>query len=210
MMRWEKGIVPKRLVQEGAMFEKPTSPSRRLRAVSATAFGLVLAVVGGMALAQQDKYTLKVPGGLAFSEFRGYEGWQVVSISSNDRVVAAILANPVMIDAYLAGIPGNGKPFPDGAKMAKIHWNPKKNQYFPDTMVPATQHDVDFMEKDSKRFADSGGWGWAVFDYDAASDTFTPGTLADRPPQANDAKCGFACHTKVETRDYVFTDYGHR
>ena len=45
---------------------------------------------------------------------------------------------------------------------------------------------------------------------DAASDTFTSGTLADKPPQGNDAKCGFACHTKVKTRDYVFTDYGHR
>ena len=108
------------------MPEQPASPSRGLRVVSAVAFGLVLAVLGGMALAQQDKYTLKVPGGLAFSEFRGYEGWQVVAISQNDKLVAAILANPVMIDAYLAGIPGNGKPFPDGAKMAKIHWNPKR------------------------------------------------------------------------------------
>ena len=90
-----------------------------------------LAVLGGMALAQQDKYTVKVPGGLAFSEFRGYEGWQVVSISQNGKLVAVILANPVMIDAYQAGIPGNGKPFPDGAKMAKIHWNPKKNRVLP-------------------------------------------------------------------------------
>ena len=91
----------------------------------------VLAVLGGMALAQQDKYTVRVPGGLAFSEFRGYEGWQVVATSQNDKLVAVILANPVMIEAYLAGIPGNGKPFPDGAKMAKIHWNPKKNQTSP-------------------------------------------------------------------------------
>ena len=52
--------------------------------------------------------------------------------------------------------------------------------------------------------------GDAVFDYDAASDTFTPGTLAGKPPQGNDAKCGFTCHTTVKTRDYVFTDYGHR
>jgi hypothetical protein len=169
-----------------------------------------LAVLGGMALAQQDKYTLKVPGGLAFSEFRGYERWQVVATSQNDKLLAVILANPVMIDAYLAGIPGNGKHFPDGAMMAKIHWNPKKNQYFPDTRVPGTQHDVDFMVKDSKRFTDSGGWGWAVFVYDAASDTFRPGTMADTPPQANDAKCGFECHTTVEKRDYVFTEYGKR
>ena len=169
-----------------------------------------LAGVGGWAMSAQDKYSLKVPNGLAFSEFRGYEAWQVVSISQDGLVMAAILANPVMIDAYLAGVPGNGKPFPDGAKMAKIHWNPKKMETFPAATVPGTQHDVDFMVKDSKRFVDSGGWGWAAFKYDAASDTFTPATTADIPPQANDAKCGFACHTIVKSRDYVFTDYGHR
>jgi hypothetical protein len=170
----------------------------------------VFAFVGGWAISAQDKYTLKVPNGLAFSEFRGYEAWQVVSISQDGKLIAVILANPVMIDAYLAGIPGNGKPFPNGAKLAKIHWNPQKMATFPAATVPGTQHDVDFMVKDSKRFADSGGWGWAVFDYDAASVTFKPGTLADTPPQGNDAKCGFACHTIVKTRDYVFTDYAHK
>jgi hypothetical protein len=192
------------------MFERPSSLLRGLRGVLATVFGLVLAVLGGVALAQQDKYTLQVPNGLAFSEFRGYETWQVVSISHDGPLLAAILANPVMIEAYLSGIPGNGKPFPDGAKLAKIHWNPTMMETFPAAIVPGTQHDMDFMVKDSKRFADSGGWGWAVFEYDAASDTFRPGTLADQPPQANDAKCGFECHTIVKTRDYVFTDYGHR
>ena len=171
---------------------------------------VLLAALGGVALAAQDKYALKVPGGLAFSEFRGYEAWQVVSISQDGNLMAAILANPVMIDAYLAGIPGNGKPFPDGAKLAKIHWNPKKMETFPAATVPGAQHDMDFMVKDSKRFADSGGWGYAVFEYDAASDKFRLGNLTDKPPQANDAKCGFACHTIVKTRDYVFTDYGHR
>ena len=169
-----------------------------------------LAAVGGWAISAQDKYTLQVPNGLAFSEFKGYESWQVISISQDGPHIAAIVGNSVMIDAYLAGVPGNGKPFPDGAKMAKIHWIPKKMEAFPAATVPGTQTDVDFMVKDSTRFADSGGWGWAVFDYDAASDTFTPGTMAGTPPQGNDAKCGFACHTLVKTRDYVFTDYGHR
>jgi len=170
----------------------------------------LLFVVGSMAVAAQDKYTVKVPNGLAFSEFRGYEDWQVVSISQDGGLMAAILANTVMIDAYRAGVPGNGTPFPDGSKMAKIHWNPKKMETFPAATVPGTLHDVDFMVKDSKRFADSGGWGWAVFEYDAASDTFTPGTLADKPPQGNDAKCGFACHTIVKGQDYVFTGYPKR
>jgi len=185
-----------------------TMSSKRMVTVALIAGAL--AVAGGWAMSAEDKYTLKVPGGLAFSEFRGYEAWQVVSISQDGDKIAAILANPVMIDAYLAGVPANGKPFPDGAKLAKIHWYPKQMEVFPAAMVPGNQHDMDFMVKDSKRFADSGGWGWATFDYDAASDTFTPGTLADMPPQGNDAKCGFTCHTIVKTRDYVFTDYAHR
>ena len=97
-----------------------------------------LSVLVTLALAAQDKYTVKVPGGLAFSEFKGYEGWQAISISRNERVVAMILGNPAMIDAYRAGIPGNRKPVPDGAKMAKIHWTPKPNQFFPEATCRAT------------------------------------------------------------------------
>jgi len=159
----------------------------------------------------QDKYTLKVPGGLAFSEFKGYEGWQTISISQNERkVLAVILGNPAMIEAFKAGIPDNGKPFPDGAKMAKVHWLPKSSANFPTATVPGAQLNVDLMVKDAKRFADSGGWGYAVFDYDPATDKFSPGTLAGHPPQGNDAKCGFACHTIVKKRDFVFTEYAHR
>ena len=122
--------------------------------------------------------------------------------------MAVILGNPVMIQAYQAGIPANGQPVPDGARMAKIHWQPKQNAFFPDTTGPGELANVDFMVKDSKRFADSGGWGYAVFDYDAATGAFKPGTRM--PPQGNDAKCGFACHTAAKTRDYVFTEYGKR
>src|SRR5262250_1683068 len=102
-----------------------------------------LAVLGGLAIPAQDKYTVKVPGGLAFSEFRGYESWQAISLSRNERVVAMILGNPEMIAAYQAGIPANGKPVPDGAKMAKIHWMPKPNQFFADATVPGDLVNVD-------------------------------------------------------------------
>ena len=171
----------------------------------------VVAVLGGRAISAQDKYTLQVPGGLAFADFRGYEGWPVIAVSENGGKIAVIMGNSVMIDAYKEGVPGNGKPFPDGARMAKIHWTPKKQETYPgQPTVPGTQHDVDFMVKDSKRFADSGGWGWGAFDYEAASDTFKPSTVASSPPQENDAKCGFTCHTVVQNRDYVFTEYGKR
>jgi hypothetical protein len=169
-----------------------------------------LAISGGLAIAAQDKYTVKVPGGLAFADFRGYEAWQTVSISRNDKVMAVILGNPAMIEAYRAGIPANGKAVPDGAKIAKIHWEPKPSELFPSATVPGKMVNVDFMEKDGKRFADSGGWGYAVFDYDASSNTFTPGTTAGTPPQGNDAKCGFTCHKKAQARDYVFTEYAQR
>jgi hypothetical protein len=182
-----------------------------------TAFPVILtaaaavAVLGGKAISAQDRYTLQVPGGLSFAEFRGYEGWPVIAISENGGKIAVIMGNSEMIDAFKQGIPGNGKPFPDGARMAKVHWIPKTQEAYPgQPMVPGTQHDVDFMVKDSNRFADSGGWGYAEFEYDAASNMFRPGTMDDEPPQANDAKCGYACHTVVQKRDYVFTEYGNR
>src|ERR1700731_1426948 len=173
---------------------------------------VALAVLAtGAAISAQDKYTLKVPNGLAFSEFKGYEGWQSISISHNGEMLAVILGNPAMIDAYKAGIPDNGKPFPDGAKMAKIHWTAKKNETAPgQPLVAGALHDVDFMVKDSKRFTDSGGWGYGAFEYEAASDSFRPANASDQPPQGNDAKCGAACHTVVKSRDYVFTEFPKR
>ena len=164
---------------------------------------VILAGLGGIALAAQDKYTVQVPDGIAFSDFRGFEAWQSVAVSQSGNMIEVILGNPAMIDAYSAGLPGNGRHWPEGAKMAKIHWMAKKSAEAPDpTTVPDTLHDIDFMEKDSKRFADTGGWGYAQFNYNAASETFTP--------EGTGAKCGYACHTIVAAKDYVFTSYGKR
>ncbi|MGD0469066.1 MAG: cytochrome P460 family protein [Terriglobales bacterium] len=181
---------------------------------------LVLAVPGGRSSSaqdKQDKYTLQVPGGLAFSEIKGYEQWQVVgpSLTEAANVIRVILANPVMIKAYQEGIPGNGKPFPDGSKIVKLEWRPKKltdlpfSASTPDT-VPGDLTEVEFILKDSKRFSDTHGWGYAMFDYDAASGTFAPATSASKPPQAHDARCGAACHTLAASKDYIFTAYPKR
>ena len=190
------------------MVDIRNASNRKLAALIAA----VSLFAAGAAIAAQDRYTLQVPGGLAFSEFKGYEDWQAVSVSQTDHAFALILANPVMIEAYRAGIPGNGKPFPDGSRMAKIHWAPVQSSEAPDpsTKIPGTLKDVDFMVRDSKRFADSGNWGYGAFKYDPQSDAFTPATTADQPPQENDAKCGFACHSIVEAKDFVFTNYPKR
>jgi hypothetical protein len=193
---------------------------KRILSLLMVMIALALAVLGHRASSaqeKQDKYTLKVPGGLAFSEFKGYEDWQAVGPSHTDaaNVVRLILANPVMIDAYKEGVPGNGKPFPDGSKIAKIEWRPKKltdppfSANVPDT-VPGDLIEAEFIEKDSKKFSDQHGWGFAMFDYDAASGTFTPATTASKPPQGNDAKCGTACHTLAASKDYIFTPYAKR
>ena len=164
---------------------------------------MVLVVSGVSAISAQDKYTGRVPTGLAFSEFRGFEDWPTVAVSQAGDLIEVIVANPVMIKAYRAGAPGNGKAFPDGSKMAKIHWNSKKSAEAPDpTTVPDTLHDIDFMVRDSKRFSNIGNWGYAQFNYDTASDTFKP--------EGSGTNCGYACHTVVAKKDYVFTACGKR
>jgi len=177
---------------------------------------LALLGIGAIYAEAQDKYSVKVPGGLGFAEFKGYESWQMIAVSRQaaksadargDGSFAVILGNPTMIEALEAGIPDNGKAFPDGAKMAKMHYAQTPLEPFPTAMVAGAQLDIDFMVKDSARFEDGGGWGYAAFKYDAASKTFSPFTTQDAPPQANDAKCGVACHTVAKSRDYVFTRY---
>jgi len=186
------------------MFKKTRARVRRSRfAVAAAVLGTVLVGAVSWAIAAQDKYTLQVPNGLAFSDFKGYEDWQVVAVSQTDALLKVMVANPTMIAAYKAGIPGNGKPFPDGSKIAKIEWKPKKSTEAPfDVRIPESLQDVFLIEKDSKRFPDTKGWAYAVFLYDPAAKTFKP--------DGNGTNCGFACHSRVAAKDYIFTAYGTR
>jgi len=165
---------------------------------------LSFAVVSGVAISAQDKYTVRLPDGVAFSDFKGYEDWQLISTSKTDDRMKVILGNPTIIAAFKSGIPGNGKPFPEGSRIAKVQWKPKKSTEAPFVVdVPDTLADLFFMEKDSKRFPKSGGWGYAQFDYDPASATYT----ADK---AGTPTCGDVCHVKVKAKDYVFHPYQMR
>jgi hypothetical protein len=168
----------------------------------------VLAVLGAVVLYAQsqdnDKYALKSPSGIAFSDFRGYEDWAVVSSAHTDERLKVIVGNPTMIKAFKAGTPLNGQPFPDGSMIVKLQWTPKKSTEAPFVVdVPDVFKEAFVMEKDSKRFPKSGGWGYAVFNYDAASDKFTPD-----PKSPSD--CGYACHTPVKAKDYIFHPYQKR
>jgi hypothetical protein len=178
-------------------------------AIVATAVAVLAVLVATAVYVQgqnKDKYSLISPGGIAFSDFRGYEDWSVVSSARTDEVLKVIVANPAMIKAYKAGVPGNGQPFPDGSMIVKLQWKPKKSteaQFAVD--VPDVFSQAFVMEMDSKRFpvSKTGGWGYAVFNYDPASDKFTadPKSLSD---------CGNTCHTVVKAKDYIFHPYQKR
>ena len=181
-----------------------------MKARHITVSGIVVAstLLVSVVVAGQDRFTLTSPDGIAFSEFRGYDAWPVISPSQIDTGVKAIVGNAVMIKAFSEGIPANGQPVPDGAVMAKIEWSSKNNPDLPGAgSVPDTLRNVGFMVKDAKRFPDTDGWGYAQFDYEAMSGTFKP--LGSRPGFAK-AAC-HQCHTQfAKQRDFVFTRYGQR
>ena len=198
--------------QEGQNFEMRAEVKRlaglTIFVIVVTALAVLVAVVvhaqdkGSMNA--QDKYSLVSPSGIAFSDFRGYEDWPAVSSARQDEILKVIVANPKMITAYKAGVPGNGQPFPEGSKIVKLQWKQKKSteaQFAVDVPDFFTQAFV--MEKDSKRFPKTGGWGYAVFNYDAVSGKFTTDdkSLSD---------CGNACHTAVKAKDYIFHPYEMR
>ena len=187
----------------------PNIRPRTKRAIVTTAIVLgSLAALGGLARAAQDRFTLTAPSGIAFSEFRGYEDWPDVAVSRTEDAIKVVAANPTMIAAYRAGVPGNGEPFPEGSKIAKIQWSQKKNAAAPfSVQVPDTLTTVEFIEKDSRRFPDTHGWGYAQFMYDASSDTFTE--LGPLPARAANGQC-YACHTIVAAKDFIFTAYPKR
>jgi hypothetical protein len=170
----------------------------------AVAAAAVFAILVATAVYAQDKYSLKSPSGIAFSDFRGYEDWSVVSSARTDEILKVIVANPKMIKAFKSGVPGNSQTFPEGSLIVKLQWKLKKSTEAPFVVeVPDVYSQAFVMEKDSKRFSKSGGWGYAVFNYDAPSDKFT----AD-PKSFSD--CGYACHTPVKAKDYIFHPYQKR
>jgi hypothetical protein len=198
---------PAAQIQQEQKIETRTAVQRIAGFTIGAAALAVLAVLGAAAIhAQeaQDKYSLKSPSGIAFSDFKGYEDWSVVSSARTDEVLKVIVANPIMINAYKSGVPGNGQPFPEGSKIAKLQWKPKKSteaQFVVD--VPAVFAQAFFMEKKSKRFPKTGGWGYAVLNYEPTSDKYS----ADAKSPSD---CGQTCHLAVKAKDYIFHPYQKR
>jgi cytochrome P460 len=200
-------LVTKSVPQEVQRTETRTAV-KRIGGFTIVAAAVAVLALGAVVLYAQsqdnNKYSLKSPSGIAFSDFKGYEDWAVVSSAHTDERLKVIAGNSTMIKAFKTGIPLNGQPFPDGSMIVKLQWTPKKSTEAPFVVdVPDVFKEAFVMEKDSKRFPKSNGWGYAVFNYDAASDKFTPD-----PKSLSD--CGNACHTAVKAKDYIFHPYQKR
>jgi len=158
---------------------------------------------GASLVMAEGKYDIKAPNGLSFQDIRGYETWQVIAPSYrlDKKEVRYILGNAVIVEAYKKGA-GTGMPFPDGSMLVKIAYSETKNPAFPEALEPAVLQRIEFMVRDSKRFASTGGWGYARFVYDAASDAYKA-----YGSDVNFANECYQCHTLVKNRDFVFTKY---
>jgi len=151
-----------------------------------------------------DRYSPKSPDAIAFSDFSGYEDWATVSCARQVDVLKVIVANSAMIQAFKAGIPLSGKPFPEGSMTVKLQWSPKEDKEAPfDVEVPDAFKQAFVMEKHSKRFPKTGGRGYAVFNYDDAMNRSTPDPTSH-------ADCGNMCHVAVKGKDYIFHPYEKR
>ena len=129
----------------------------------------------------------------------GYRDWRLISVAHEEgklNDIRAILGNDIAIKAYREGT----LPFPDGAIIARLAWNytssEENNKAFggPQSFVAGAPTNVQFMAKDSKKYASTGGWGFVQFN-------------DGKPLEASRLSACFACHVPVQARDFVFTKY---
>jgi Cytochrome P460 len=171
---------------------------RVLLVASATLLGVaaVTAITSRHATAQGAApiFVTKIPP--------GYRDWKVVSVAHEEgdlKDIRAVLGNDIAIKAYRAGV----LPFPEGAIVGRIAWShvasEENNKVFgrPQSFVAGapTKFYLQFMEKDSKKYAATGGWGYSDFDQDG------------KPAPESDMVSCFPCHQAIKERDFIFTRY---
>jgi len=165
-----------------------------LLAAMATAAGFVASTAPASGNADDEAaptFGIKIPP--------GYRDWKLISVAheeGNLNDLRAILGNDVAIKAYRE----QKLPFPDDTIIARLAWNyvpsEENNKVFgrSQSFVAGSPTNVQFMVKDSKKYAATGGWGFAQF-------------KDGKPDDKADLKTCFPCHEPVKARDFVFTHY---
>jgi Cytochrome P460 len=130
----------------------------------------------------------------------GYRDWRLVSVSheaANFNSIGAVLGNDLAMQAFRSGT----LPYPDGAIIAALHYrhapSEENDKVFgkPQSFVAGAPTNIQFMVKDSKKYAATGGWGFGHFD------------PSGKPGDAAFMKACFPCHEQIQDRDLVFTRY---
>jgi hypothetical protein len=152
-----------------------------------------LAMFTAVCAVAADSKVAPAPNGIALPE--AYKDWRLIAPSyrTDKNHIRAILGNDIAIEAVRAG---KTNPWPDGAILAKLSWKNKTDEHFPVATVPGEFVQAEFMVKNARQYAATGGWGFARW------------LGMEQKPYGKDAlfvqEC-FACHTPVKANDYVFT-----
>ena len=174
-------------------------------------------LVAGITLAAQDRWTLKSLSGISFAEVKGYDSWQMVASSvADDESGCGTSKAPGCIKSIVGnrrvdqGVQGRhsrqrqARTGRRGVRQDRMDQGARHHAPY-GAFVPGPLAEVSFMMKDSRRFPKTDGWGYATFQYDTATDTWT--AKGDNPEFVNACH---GCHTVVKARDFVFTDYPKR
>jgi len=155
-------------------------------------FGLILA--GSLTVVAFVSVPPAAPNGITVVE--GYRSWQAIapSFRPDKEHIRMVLGNEAALKACREGL----RPFPDGTIFAKIAWNVRKHPEFPAAFIPGTFVQVEFMIKDSAKYKETAGWGFARF------------VGKDLRPYGRDpgfaGEC-FGCHEPMAGNDFVFTNW---
>lgn len=153
----------------------------------------ILSVLAAVTAGATGSKVAPAPNGITLPD--DYKNWRLIAPSyrTDKNHIRAILGNDVAINAVRAG---KTNPWPDGAILAKLVWKNKTDENFPSAIVPGEFVHAEFMVKNAKQYASTGGWGFARW------------LGMEQKPHGKDAsfvqEC-FACHTPVKMNDYVFT-----
>lgn len=151
-------------------------------------------LLGGVAITAQAHLGVKrAPNGLKLPH--DYWDWQLIASShrNDNDTLRVVLGNDTAVEAVRAG---DTNPWPDGAILAKLVWKDRKDENWPAATMPGEFVHAEFMYKESAKFADTGGWGWARW------------VGMEQKPYGENAEFSqecIGCHMPVKDRDYVFT-----
>jgi hypothetical protein len=152
----------------------------------------------------EAKYSLVAPNGLGFERIRGYEKWEIVATHyrTEKNELRYILGNEELIESYSEGAGKGAKAFKDGSILVKIGYSVKENPDWKASVEPDELQRVEYMVKDTSKYRETGGWNFVRFVYNSKTGEYSP-----FGEDKNFALECFDCHTRVERKDYVFTDY---